>query len=72
LKYCILGDDSKKQEFRKKTLQKAPFLSLEEMEFYFLQAIGQPSGLMDIRAGRLSEEIIAKWKELSRKFRVVI
>jgi hypothetical protein len=35
------------------------------MGSYFLLAIGQPSGLMDIRAGRISEGMTPKWKELS-------
>jgi hypothetical protein len=55
-----------KQDFRKKPLQKAPFLFLQEMGFHFLLAIDQPSGLMVIKPGRIYEEIIAKWKELSR------
>jgi len=44
---------------------KTPFLFLQEMGFNFLWAIGQPSGLMDIRAGRIYEGMIPEWKELS-------
>jgi hypothetical protein len=43
-----------------------PFLFLQEMGSYFLLAIGQPSESIDIKAGRIYERIIPKWKELSR------
>jgi hypothetical protein len=39
------------------------------MGFYFLLAMGQPSGIIDIRAGRISEAIIPEWRELSRVLR---